>query len=499
MSVVNVFSFMFESEGAEKLKKDFQDIEKKIKDIVIQETKQDKTNQKTSQSMMNLSSNILRLTGAYFGLKQVLSQVIGFSQVGENWFFMGRETGLAIENLERLGIALENFGGNKASAGNVMANLQSQIQQLKFGTATQLYDAATMYGLNIDASNPEDLLKNIAKKMGELETSGEKLDLGRRLGLDMPTILLLQDGLGALNEELERASKLTIYTPEDIASIRKFQLNLRELKASIMQVWASISRDILPILNKIIDWGEKFFGYMKQHEGFILGFLGAIALAIGAIAIASLPITAPFLSLLAIATAIGLIIDDIVVYLKGGDSVLGDIVEWLKSIKNYFNEWLESSNKFKKIWEGIVAYFQFLFNLITKILNLYAKLGKFVWNTVGSKILGTDDTEEQKDIIKKDLSYFNSPITTLIPSNTLKLMKKSHETLEIADTNPLAAETANSIKNSYSNNKNSNVTIEKIEVNTKATDAKGIANDIGDGLSDKMEMLENRLTDEVIA
>jgi RNA-binding protein YlmH len=67
-----------------------------------------------------------------------------------------------------------------------------------------------------------------------------------------------------------------------------------------------------------------------------------------------------------------------------------------------------------------------------------------------------------------------------------------------ANSHPLNPQSSTSIANSR-NNKTNNVTIQKVEVNTQATDAKGISQGIGDHLSKSMRQATANTDDGVAA
>ena len=334
MSVASVFSFLFETQGAKKVAGELAGLTKAEKETKGAADKLGESNDNLIKKNAQLAKSVTGLISTYFGFKKILSEVFQFAGGGEDLLLMANNAGVGAEQLERYGIALKNYGGGLSSAASTLSNLNQQMQDLRFGKGGAIQEAAIRYGISVHGKNGlatgEEMLYNIARRMESLGHA-EQLDLGRKLGLDPSTIALLQGGVENLTKELEKASKYSIYTPEDIENSRKFQMALRELKQSLAQVWATVSRALLPVITKIMNVVSKFFQFLSDHKGFVLGFLAAISAALGIIAIKSIIATAPFwlmvAAIAAIGVAIGLLVDDFVTFLEGGESCIGDLIQ----------------------------------------------------------------------------------------------------------------------------------------------------------------------------
>lgn len=457
MSVASVFSFLFETQGAKKVAGELKGLTEAEKQTKKGADDLGDSNDNLVKKNMQLAKSVTGLISTYMGFKKILSEVFQFASGGEDLLLMANSAGVGAEQLERYGIALKNYGGGLSSAASTLSNLNQQMQDLRFGKGGAIQEAALRYGISVHGKNGlatgEEMLYNIARRM---ETLGhaEQLDLGRKLGLDPSTIALLQGGVENLTKELEKASKYSIYTPEDIENSRKFQMALRELKQSLQQVWATVSRALLPVITKIMNVVSKFFQFLSDHKGFVLGFLAAISVALGIIAIKSIIATAPFwlmvLAIAAIGAAIGLLVDDFMTFLEGGESCIGDLIDAFTD----FWEFLVGLGKaigdfFKGIWDSIVKGITGVFDWI---LEKWNKIKKWI------PFIGSKNTDEQK-IVQEGKFAIESTQTPLSTSPNM----------------------------SYINGGNNNsVKIDSVIVNTQATDASGIAGDIGDELSGQM-------------
>lgn len=469
MSIVSTFSFLFETKGAQKVKRELQDLTKE------EQNAKDGTD-KLDASTAKLAKSVTGLISTYIGFKKILSEVLGFASGGEDLLLMAKNAGIGAEQLERYGIALQNYGGGLSSAASTLATLNQQMQDLRFGKGGAIQEAALRYGINLQGKNGlatgEEMLYNIARRMETLGRA-EQLDLGRKLGLDPSTIALLQGGVGNLVKELEKASKYTVYSPEDIENSRKFQMSLRELKQSLAQVWATISRALLPVIKGIMDFVSRIFSALAKHKPVLIGLLTGVIALLGVMAVKGWMAVAPWLAAMlpllkiiaiitAIGTLVGLVVDDIMTYLEGGESVLGDLIDM-----------------FVDIWHWIV--------------NLGKAIGGFfagIWKSIIAGITGAFDWLVRKwEAIKKWIPFIGGK-----NKDDMKIVEDGKLAIENTQT-PLASSSMSTINNGGTNN----IKIENISVQTQATDATGIAQGVGGALSSEMSYVLQQNTGGTVA
>lgn len=87
-----------------------------------------------------------------------------------------------------------------------------------------------------------------------------------------------------------------------------------------------------------------------------------------------------------------------------------------------------------------------------------------------------------------------------MPADTAAAIAKGQADIATASTTPLASQTSNSIANSSrTSNRETNIKVERIEVQTQATDAQGIGRDIGGGMNVQMRQALAGFDDGVVA
>ena len=469
MSIASVFSFMFETQGANK-------VTSELKRLTDEEKKAQQEGDKLRRNNLELAKSVASLVASYVGFKKILSEVTGFAKGGEDLLLMAKSAGVAADQLERYGIALQNYGGGLSSAASTLSSLNQQMQDLKFGKGGAIQEAAIRYGVSLQGKDGlatgEEMLFNIARRMESLGTQ-EQLDLGKKLGLDPATIAMLQNGVAGLNAELAKAAQFTLYSDEDIENSRKLQIALRELRLSYEKVWGVVARALMPAFTAIAKVMTTTFQYLADHKGFILGLLATIGVFLGIIAIKSLIATAPFwlmvAAIAAVGAAIGLVVDDFMSFMDGGKSCIGFVIDYFKDLieliyliggaigEGLTNLFLGLADTISGAWDALVA----------KITGIIAWIAE-KWQAVKSWIPFLGDDTDVAVTGQEALNSTQTPLSTMDTSN---------------------------IVNSSSNS----VKIDSVSVNTQATDAQGISKGISGALQTEFEDVLSENTGGAVA
>lgn len=342
--LMDVFGFLFEAEGTDELKAELSEVDKRTKEV-----SQDAN--KLSDSFSDLTRALAPLAAAY----GVLKASMDFSKEAEQIGFLSQMSGMSAQALGELGFAASQFGGDINSAASAVMGLQRNILQLRRTGSGPLVQAGMMYGINI-STDPEQMLKNIAKRFESL-SAPMQMDLGHMLGLDNATIMMLQGGLQQFTEQLEKAKKYTFIDDKMVERARALMKVNRENAA----IWEGIKNVLVDYINPFVlgllevvrDIGE----YLFEHKTIAFTIAGGIA----AIAVAMLPIEkigAAVLgfftgwggALVAVTAAIALIGDDVEHYLKGANSLLGELVQQFPELKGAVDSTITA---IQNMWEAL--------------------------------------------------------------------------------------------------------------------------------------------------
>lgn len=168
---------------------------------------------------------------------------------------------------------------------------------------------------------------------------------------------------GAYNTKMEEWTKkramLARYNREDIElykkgreAVTKFQITMDDLSAKIM-------RSASPAIKWLIDRLNDFSNWIGRNQNNIIRFLGVVAGTITALLIPSFiklgiaMLTNPLTWIIALIGVLIIVIDDLVTYLRGGESALGSF------------------------WKPMIEYTKIAWEWITKLYNAFANSTAF--------------------------------------------------------------------------------------------------------------------------
>lgn len=230
------------------------EVQQGISDLQSQMSELGKNTQSAGSSISGLTKKMLGIGAAFFGVQKLISDTFKFNNQVLALNAVADAAGVAAENVESLGLALQQYGGDISSAGNIyktLENLRVQISQGKITDAQR--EAMARYGVNYMGLNgiatPDEMLRNLAQVMPGL-SAGERMDLARAVGLDTPTMLLLSKGVKNLDETLkENSKKLSLSGSENRENAVKMNQAMIDLTAS----WNRFISSLTPILTAILD------------------------------------------------------------------------------------------------------------------------------------------------------------------------------------------------------------------------------------------------------
>lgn len=419
MSLLETFFLKFQSDG--------------LKEISAETEGTTKKADKMGNSFVSMSNKVLKALAPVAGLTALLNRSLAFASLGEEMSFLAQNTGLAVEKFQALAIAAENYGGTAEGIAGSMQGLNANLNNMRLGKGGGgVEDAAITYGINLYGANglatADELLMNVAKRFESLNQT-QQIDLGQRLGLDEGTIRLLQTGVANVQAELERGRKYSLFSAEDVENSRKFERTMRDIKLGLAQIFGVVTRSLLPAFTWVGDKVSRFIDLINGNASFIKGFFLALSAILTVLAIKSGLAFLPFIGAIALITAvsaaIGLLIDDIVNFWQGNESLLGTFIEAVKNV-------------FTALWNFLKEGF----NSVLEWLK----------GTKVGKLFGLSEEKENPE-----------------QANMAEAKRK----LELTQT-PWASVPQGSVSTSYANT-NQSMRVDNVTINTRATDARGIA------------------------
>lgn len=282
----------------------------------------------------NLVKNIAApIAGAFAAGELFNSYVNGATALDR----LSKSLGMDIERLQEWQGAARSAGVEAEEVGNIFRDMNDYITDATRFDSGPLKEIAAQLGISLTdvngaARNSEAVLLDLAdafQAVGSQEATG----YGMQLSFDPGMIALLQQGRGALEDLFREQRELGIYTKQDAEIAARFNRELGDLWQSMKAGSAVILRMIVPAMTKMIDWIERGVKFMREHEKFVEMFFIGISTAITAFALPALAklakatLTNPFTILIAGITALILVLEDLYVWMNGGEAALSGFWE----------------------------------------------------------------------------------------------------------------------------------------------------------------------------
>jgi len=478
-SILETFLILFESD-AQKVKKDADAAGVATKNL---EERIGLANKATDKLGEGFHHAVREIAAAAIGLIAVGASIHGIMQATEaaaQLNDMSEALGVNIEDLDAWEQAVKRTGGTAGGFENTLSNLSAAAAQLDATGKSRLSPFFRELGISMtDAQGKArpnlDLLTDIAGAFEHL-TKAEAIGFGQKLGIDDGTVRLLQKGKTEMQELIKRQRELGVVTKEQGEVANNFNNALFDLRRALSFNALEIGAFVLPKLTSLFNSLTEILISIKSFPEWLgknsqqLADLGRAALMVSAvIALAFLPAIvtaiaelaamipaaaaaavafAPFLLWGAALGALVLVIADIIDGLNGIDSVSGRVADVI------IRKWNVMIGIFKDAWQWLNDIGNALKNLQIGALDF-----------IGGKITGA--------------------------------LEAGRNAIGFADSAPISAQTTNSITNGGARSSNNTVSIGKVEVQTQATDADGIAAGMTKGLERHMSQTVNALDDGI--
>ena len=412
-------------------------------------------------------------------LKRLNTQLTGvessLGRVGRRWFSLyalingiGHSFRYAFElnaASEALGVnaeALSLWGGAVQKTGGTLKGFESSLESLAkhLGTTPKI---------------ALEVLPKLADQFQRLSRF-QALKYGKIIGLDTPTILLLQQGRRELDAIITRQRELGVVTKRDSEIFGVFKNELEDTGHGFRSLFYQIALAVLPTLSKLLHGIQDVSISLRKHSGFIKGALLVIGAAAAFAAAPFIILNAGTLlltaAILGLAVAVGLAWDDIQGYLRGAPSLIGELIEKFPELKTVAEFVF---NDLKKGFAGISWAIGVLIDDVKTIINAFKILGNIlspVW----------DKLDKQFKIDQQRIGLYAG----------------KQDLLE-ASSSGLASQTSNSIFNSTQRNtRESNISIGEIKIETQATNPREIAYGLNVELQNQFRQTQNNLANGVL-
>jgi hypothetical protein len=507
MGVLEKFLILFESDASD-ASKDVKKLDKSLDDTEKSATGATKAAGTTSKQFLTMGTKAL---GAVGGIVAITSAITGLISTAGRVDELGKFADLIGENIEDV----DAWGGAVVRAGGTAEGFQGSIQSLNekmvdasvkgFNEITPFFNqlGISIVDVNGKVKSTIDILPELAASFEGMDKQ-KSLGIGQKLGLDAGTIMLLQSGKASIDEVIERQKSLGVVNRESAIEAAKFNDIMADFKQISGFAAQGLMTSVVPAITWTIDKLINLSMWARENKPIIYGFFTGLAVvaipslislaAAGWAAIAPLIVmAAPFIAIAAAAglvgVAIGLVIEDIISFVNGQDSLIGGVLDK---------------------WPIIGEVVKFLSNDIKSFIGMMKDLGGFLLNLF---IAPEKALQSLKDTLStmKEFFDFDDVINKKIEgvksffgfggeeTELKKNIEVGQGSIDLATSSPLASQTSNSIQNNNrSSSKNTSVQTGDIIVQTQATDAQGIAAGVGGSLREEMRTTVENFDDGIL-
>lgn len=453
----------------------------------------DEADKKTESFASKLTKKGTAAAAAFFSFGTIIAQVKSLAAGADDVGKVADRIGASAPDLYAWGNAAELSGGSVMGLFNSVEGLNKQLARIAVTGNSRILPFFEQLGVAVvddsgKVRNVFDVLRDLAgavEGMSKLESQG----ILSSLQLDEGTIGLLQGGRQALDDLIKRQKDLGYFTKEDTEIAAKFNDSITELSRSFSFVFLPILRFAAPALTQFALALTDVFTYMQKHGDILTMALYAIVAVVTGLLLPALwslftaILANPITWVIMLIAAFLLVLEDLWVYANGGKSAFEDLWKMLGTGD-------EVLAALQTAWDYLKQAAQIAWEILKQIL-LFCLMGFYKIVTVMA-LLVTAGGAAFKAIAGFINDYLISPLESAwewigkildkIPS--LSSIKATiSERWEQANT-PIPSLQAIAAGGGGSNT-NQEINVGKIDIHTAATDASGIAADMGGAISEK--------------
>ena len=509
MSILDTFYILFDSD-ASKLDKGLGETEKKADGLIDKLKQVDIGGAKAGEGLYQLVGKAAGLLGVGMSIGALVAGVKDTAKAYDELGKLAARFRSTADAVDEFRDAAGLLGISEETSVGALKALDTAIQDtfLGMGRAKKVFEEM---GISVTDAHGKikpttEVMTELAEKMKGME-KGTQIRVMERLGLDPSMLKLFNADLVALQKRMNDVDKASGFNLEQAVkrsaeytkASKGLSLEVNVLKMYLEKLMEGFKIATMPVFTAAMETATKyvrmFVDYLMKHSKFVEGFVIAIGGAIayflvpaainGAIAVWAM--IAPFaliaLAAVAVATAFALLYDDIMNFIDGGDSMIGEVL----------NRWPIIGD----IARGIADAFKALWAVGVQVFDFFVDM----WNDPAAAFSAF------LDLILSGLKALLNAIPGV--SSALKFLGIGGETgdalaagknaLGQAGASALGSQTSNSISNSTKGGKNTSVQVGKVEVHTQATDAQGISKAIGGTMQTQMRQAVNNFDDGVLA
>lgn len=442
---------------------------------------------KVSSFADRIKAGALAKLGTLVSVGFIMSEVKNLTADADELGKIADRIGADVPKLQSWATASKLAGGSVQAFYDTAERLGAELQRIAVTGKSRLLPFFESMGVaTLDAAGKArdvfDVLTDVAEAVEGMDKATSS-GLLKRLQLDEGTIGLLQMGKKGMQDLIRYERELGVFQKEDTVIAADYNDAMDRFAKTLNMSFLPVMRLFAPVLTEAAKAMTSAFVFMQKHSLALEIALAGIALVVTALVLPSLwslfiaIMTNPITWIIAAIVGLILILEDLYVYAKGGKSQFEDLWKTLGTGEEVMAalqgawDFLKAAAQFaweilKFILKDLITRFLYLLKFIAMLgvgaMNVFKAIGGFIndyfitplenaWNTLKKIIDNLPSLDGVKDFLGGRYEQFFTPITPQLAGAGAG----GNKTLEIG----------------------------KIDIHTQATNADGIAADIGKGIN----------------
>lgn len=511
MGVLEKFLILFESDAKE-TSKDVKKLDKSLDNTEKSAKGATKASDGATKQFASMGVKALGAVGGIVAISSAISGLITTAGRIDDLVKFSDSIGENVEDVDAWGGAVTRAGGSADAFQGSIKSLNEKMVDASLKGQNEITPFFNQLGISIVDTNGKvkstlDLLPELAESFEGMDKK-QSLGIGQKLGLDAGTIALLQQGNGEIDKLIERQKKLGLVNEE----AGEISAEFNDIMADFKQVGASAAQSLLITFMPAMTWAvDKMIGlsmWFKENKPVLYGFfagLAAVAVpalislavagwaAIAPLLIAAAPFIAIGAAIAAVGTAIALVVEDIIAFTNGQDSLIGKIAEKWPIVGEIVKFMVADIKAFIGIMKSFAGFLVDLFVAPEKALQSVKDTLDFLTKSISDFTGGA--LKKLSGAAEGIKSFFGFGDDETELNKNIEIGQGS---IAMASDSPIASQTSNSIQNNNKTaTKNTSVQTGDIVINTQSTDAEGIASEVGGSLQQEMRTTVENFDDGI--
>lgn len=385
------FYVAFTTAGIAELKQGLDDIDKKLDGIEDGFTS---ATHGTNEFLAGLGLLLAKL-GIFGGvLATVAAGIKNAFDIGERTLDlnnMAAAAGVASEEIETLGIALQRYGGDTNVAGATYKKIRDLLTEYGQGKISENQrEVMARYGFNIQPGmTPDEVLFTLQEAMYRRVQAGDiggRNQIASAFGIDQSVMLFLSQSIQDVIAELKNAEDKLVLSGE---ANKQNALALQEAKEELKKSWDKVSQELIPVITDVLNMLGPILEALRPIAAFLSNLItDTFDLGKNLLALIKGDITT----------------DEFLDNIRKQDGIYGDTVRGVEGAVQYINDaWTvqDATKSSKNIASGNYSM-QDIAN-VSRYLSYAAKNGSLTYEQINAM-------SEQLKLAANELAYTNTPL-----------------------------------------------------------------------------------------